>query len=71
MFGRIVWFDYHDHFVGSLSSTHVGRGWTKSLLHFIGEGKWSDEKVLAKARESVATGRAARCDRGSFAMALY
>jgi SRSO17 transposase len=23
------------------------------LLHFIGEGRWSDEKVLAKVRESV------------------
>ena len=25
----------------------------QSLLHFIGEGKWSDEKVLAKVREKV------------------
>ena len=25
----------------------------QSLLHFIGEGRWSDEKVLAKVRESV------------------
>ena len=25
----------------------------QSLLHFIGEGKWSDEKVLAKVREMV------------------
>jgi hypothetical protein len=24
-----------------------------TLLHFIGEGKWSDEKVLAKVREMV------------------
>jgi SRSO17 transposase len=25
----------------------------RSLLHFVGEGKWSDEKVLAKVRELV------------------
>ena len=25
----------------------------QSLLHFVGEGKWSDEKVLAKVRERV------------------
>jgi hypothetical protein len=25
----------------------------QSLLHFVGEGKWSDEKVLAKVRELV------------------
>src|SRR5271169_5005653 len=25
----------------------------QSLLHFIGEGKWSDEKVVAKVRELV------------------
>jgi len=25
----------------------------QSLLHFIGEGKWSDERVLAKVRELV------------------
>jgi SRSO17 transposase len=25
----------------------------QSLLHFIGEGRWSDEKVLAKLRELV------------------
>ena len=25
----------------------------QSLLHFIGEGKWSDDKVLAKVREMV------------------
>jgi SRSO17 transposase len=25
----------------------------QSLLHFVGEGKWSDEKVLAKVREMV------------------
>jgi SRSO17 transposase len=25
----------------------------QSLLHFVGEGRWSDEKVLAKVRESV------------------
>jgi SRSO17 transposase len=25
----------------------------QSLLHFVGEGKWSDEKVLAKVREFV------------------
>jgi hypothetical protein len=25
----------------------------QSLLHFIGEGRWSDEKVLAKVREMV------------------
>jgi SRSO17 transposase len=23
----------------------------QSLLHFVGEGRWSDEKVLAKVRE--------------------
>src|ERR1700716_321777 len=36
-----------------------------SLLHFIGEGRWSDEKVLTKVRELVrrswnATGRSKR-----------
>ena len=25
----------------------------QSLLHFVGEGRWSDEKVLAKVRETV------------------
>jgi SRSO17 transposase len=25
----------------------------QSLLHFVGEGRWSDEKVLAKVRELV------------------
>ena len=25
----------------------------QSLLHFVGEGKWSDEEVLAKVREFV------------------
>ena len=25
----------------------------QSLLHFVGEGQWSDEKVLAKVREMV------------------
>ena len=25
----------------------------QSLLHFVGEGRWSDEKVLAKVREMV------------------
>ena len=25
----------------------------QSLLHFVGEGRWSDEKVLAKVREQV------------------
>src|SRR3981189_535707 len=25
----------------------------QSLLHFVGEGKWSDERVLAKGRELV------------------
>ena len=29
----------------------------QSLLHFIGEGKWSDERVLAKVRELVLPGR--------------
>src|SRR5215468_6676341 len=28
----------------------------QSLLHFIGEGRWSDEKVLAKVRELVRHG---------------
>src|SRR5207344_1721241 len=28
----------------------------QSLLHFIGEGGWSDEKVLAKVREMVLPG---------------
>src|SRR5262245_22154615 len=28
----------------------------QSLLHFIGEGRWSDEKVLAKVRELVLPG---------------
>jgi SRSO17 transposase len=25
----------------------------QSLLHFVGEGRWSDERVLAKVREMV------------------
>jgi SRSO17 transposase len=25
----------------------------QSLLHFVGEGNWSDEKILAKVREMV------------------
>src|SRR6188474_3723322 len=28
----------------------------QSLLHFVGEGNWSDEKVLAKVREMVLPG---------------
>jgi SRSO17 transposase len=30
----------------------------QSLLHFVGQGKWSDEKVLAKMREMVLPGMA-------------
>ena len=37
----------------------------QSLLHFVGEGGWSDERVLAKVREmGIAGDRAARADRG-------
>ena len=37
----------------------------QSLLHFVGEGGWSDERVLAKVREMVSAGdRAAWADRG-------
>ncbi len=28
----------------------------QSLLHFVGEGRWSDEKVLTKVREMVLPG---------------
>src|SRR5260370_18032562 len=28
----------------------------QSLLHFVGEGRWSDQKVLAKGREMVLPG---------------
>ena len=28
----------------------------QSLLHFVGEGKWSDDRVLAKVREQVLPG---------------
>src|SRR3954453_9505471 len=29
----------------------------QSLLHFVGEGRWSDERVLAKVRETVRPAR--------------
>ncbi len=43
----------------------------QSLLHFVGEGRWSDERVLAKVREMVLPERpysgfmamVRRCDR--------
>jgi SRSO17 transposase len=35
----------------------------QSLLHFVGEGNWSDEKVLAKVREMVLPDRTPRADR--------
>ena len=37
----------------------------QSLLHFVGEGGWSDERVLTKVRETGFAGdRAAGADRG-------
>ena len=35
----------------------------QSLLHFIGEGRWSDEKVLTKVREGAAGAGTPRADR--------
>ena len=35
----------------------------QSLLHFIGEGKWWDERVLAKVRIGAAGDGAPRADR--------
>src|SRR5580693_873327 len=39
--------------MAAITAPHRTSAQHQSLLHFIGEGKWSDEKVLAKVREMV------------------
>src|SRR5215468_4215353 len=39
--------------MAAITAPHRTAAQHQSLLHFIGEGKWSDEKVLAKVREMV------------------
>ena len=39
--------------LAAITAPHRTATQHQSLLHFIGEGKWSDEKVLAKVREMV------------------
>jgi hypothetical protein len=39
--------------MATITAPHRTAAQHQSLLHFIGEGKWSDEKVLAKVREMV------------------
>ena len=39
--------------MAAITAPHRTAPQHQSLLHFIGEGKWSDEKVLAKVREMV------------------
>src|ERR1700722_4469688 len=39
--------------MAAITAPHRTAAQHQSLLHFIGEGKWSDEKVLAKVREIV------------------
>jgi SRSO17 transposase len=39
--------------MAAITAPHRTAAQHQSLLHFIGEGKWSDEKVLAKLREMV------------------
>ena len=39
--------------MAAITAPHGTAAQHQSLLHFIGEGKWSDEKVLAKVREMV------------------
>src|SRR6202041_3477028 len=39
--------------LAAITAPHRTAALHQSLLHFIGEGKWSDEKVLAKIREMV------------------
>ena len=39
--------------MAAITATHCTAAKHQSLLHFIGKGKWSDEKVLAKVREMV------------------
>src|ERR1700732_1895185 len=39
--------------MAALTAPHRTGAQHQSLLHFVGEGKWSDEQVLAKVREMV------------------
>ena len=39
--------------LAALTAPHRTAAQHQSLLHFVGEGGWSDEKVLAKVREMV------------------
>src|SRR6266705_5644395 len=39
--------------MAAVTAPHRTAAQHQSLLHFIGEGRWSDEKVLAKVREMV------------------
>ena len=49
--------------IAAITAPHRTAAQHQSLLHFISEGKWSDEKVLAKdAGDGVAADRTARCD---------
>jgi SRSO17 transposase len=40
--------------MAALTAPHRTAAQHRSLLHFVGEGKWLDEQVLAKVREMVA-----------------
>src|SRR6202521_2874568 len=39
--------------MAAITAPHRTAAQHQSLLHFVGEGKWSDDKVLAKVREMV------------------
>src|SRR5438067_2309599 len=39
--------------MAAITAPHRTAAQHQSLLHFVGEGKWSDERVLAKVREKV------------------
>ena len=51
--------------MAALTAPHRTAAQHQSLLHFVGEGKWLDEPVLAKVREMVYPGAGTpRRDRG-------
>src|ERR1700719_4958399 len=39
--------------MAAITAPHRTAAQHQSLLHFVGEGKWSDDKVMAKVREMV------------------
>src|SRR5205085_12085931 len=39
--------------MAAITAPHRTAAQHQSLLHFVGEGKWSDERLLAKVREKV------------------